>query len=518
MRLSRRTFLVGSAVAAGSVALVSACGAETGGGSSYSGPPVRGGTLRIGALGKPSGVTTNPYSLIGNDSDMLLFSLLFDPLTVPNTAPDATSNVGARLASAWAADPGQRSWTFTVAENATFHDGSPVTAADVVWSLKALRSQPSGDWKVPVPLEAITAVDDRHVRLVSDTPNSQLPLLLRLMTFTVKAGSPLDITEAVGSGPFVLDRYDSGNARLRRHEKWHGGPAMLDAIEITRFESAQALAGAVAAGQIDLASNVGALAARTAASRADLSVIRRPDDLAVCLALRTTDGPFADPRVREAIRLGVDRPAMVKQVLSDYGTIGNDVLGVGDPAYDRALPQRTRDVARAARLLADAKFDTAASYQCFTKDEANGEVDSARLIATQLRDIGITVEVVVQDPTAFYDKSWAKPEAPMTTVSWATNDSLMFYASKVLRSGTSANETAFADKDFDAAYAETLATADGPAQQTPLRTMQRIQYDRGGYVVWGTADGIDIASTRVKDAPTASGYGRVQLERTWLAP
>jgi peptide/nickel transport system substrate-binding protein len=515
--ISRRRLLVGGAAAVGAVAFATACGSG-GGGDSYTGPPVRGGTLRIGALGRPSGVTVNPYSLIANDSDMLLMSLVLDALTVPNVAAGAASNVAGRLVSSWEADPEQRVWTLTVAENAVFHDGSPVTAADVVWSLQTLRAQPSGDWKVPVPAAAISAVDSRRVRLVSDAPNSQLPMLLRLMTFVMKANSPLDIGKAVGSGPFVLDHYEDGNARLRRHEQWHGGPAMLDAIEITRFESAQALASAVTAGQIDLASNVGALAARTAAARPELSVIRRPNDLAVCLALRTTDGPFADPRVREAIRLGVDRPAMVKQVLSDYGTIGNDVLGVGDPAYDRGLPQRTRDVARARQLLREANFDTSAAYRCFTKDEAIGEVDSARLIATQLADIGVRVEVVVQDSAAFYDRSWARPAAAMTTVSWATNDSLMFYAGKVLRSGTSANETAFADPEFDAAYARALATPNGPAQRDPLAAMQRIQYDRGGYVVWGTADGIDIAASRVRDAPVASGYGRVQLERTWLAP
>ncbi|PKV98028.1 ABC transporter substrate-binding protein [Nocardia fluminea] len=516
MSISRRSFLAGS-VAAGSIALIAACSSGSGG-DSYSGPPRRGGVLRIGAIGQASGLTVNPYTLIANDSDMLLMSLLLDPLTVPNVAENASSNVGARLASAWEADAEQRVWTFTIAENAVFHDGSPVTSADVVWSLKALRSAPNGDWKVPVPLDAITAVDDRRVRLVSETPNSQLPLLLRLMTFVMKAGSPTDITKATGSGPFVLESYDDGNARLRRHDKWYGGAPMLDGIEITRFASSQALATAVAAGQIDLASNVGALAARTAASRSDLTVVRRPDDLAVCLALRTSDGPFADPRVREAIRLGVDRLAMVKQVFSDYGTIGNDVLGVGDPAYDRTLTQRTRDVARAEQLLSDAKFDTAATYRCFTKEEAIGEVDSARLIATQLGDIGVKVEVVVQDPTAFYDESWVKPAAPMTTVSWATNDSLMFYASKVLRSDTTANETAFRDAEFDAAYKKTLATPNGPAQQESLKAVQRIQYDRGGYVVWGTADGIDIASSKVRDAPTASGYGRVQLERTWMTP
>lgn len=518
MRISRRAFIAGAIAAGGAAALGGCGGSESASGSGYTGPPRAGGTLRVGAVGKPTGTIRDPYALIANDSDMLLLSLLYDPLTVPSAQTDATSNVAPRLAASWTSDPEQRVWTFTIADGATFHDGSPVTANDVVWSLRTLRAHPSGDWKVPVPPEAITALDDRRVQLACPAPNSQLPLLLRLMTFTVKADSPVDLTKAVGSGPFLLDSYDDGNARLVRNEHWHGGAPLLDAIEVVRFESAQALGSAVTAGQIDLATNVGAVAARAAEHRDDLTVVRRPRDLTVCLALRTSDGPFTDPRVREAIRLGIDRPAMVTQALSGYGSIANDVLGVGDPNYDRELPQRTRDLDRARTLLREAGFDTGASYRCVTKDEAAGEVDSARLIASQLGDIGMRVEVVPQDVTTFYDSSWTKPDAPMSTVSWATNDSLTFFASKVLVSTTSANETAFHDPEFDAVYQQVLATPNGPQQQAQLNTLQRIQYERGGYVVWGTADGVDIVATRVRDAPTAAGYARMQLERTWLAP
>ena len=78
--------------AAGAVVLVAACDSQDPA-TEYDGPPRRGGTLRVGALGKPSGLTTDPYALIANDSDMFLLSLIYDPLTVPNTAKD--SRIGA---------------------------------------------------------------------------------------------------------------------------------------------------------------------------------------------------------------------------------------------------------------------------------------------------------------------------------------------------------------------------------------------------------------------------------------
>ncbi|MEV6767584.1 ABC transporter substrate-binding protein [Nocardia sp. NPDC051030] len=469
-----------------------------------------GGTLRVGALGRVSKLERDPHANIPNDSDFLITSLVYDALTVPGDDP----NVVARLASSWESDSERRRWTFTVAPGARFHDGSPVTADDVVWSLRRLR-EAGGESKMPVAKpEDITADGANRVVLNLATPNTQIPVLVRLMTFTVKQGTT-DFTKAVGTGPFKLESYRQGNARLVRNDDWHGAKPRLDAIEVTLFESVDALSNAVIGGQIDLASNVGAIAGRTAEGRGDLQVVRRANDIALSLAMRTSDGPFADARVREALRLAVDRDAMVTQVYSGYGAVANDILGTGDPLYDKTIPQRGRDLTRSRSLLADARFDTGRTYQLFTKAEAPGEVESAKLFATQVREAGVQLEVVVQESNTFYDQTWLK--APLYTVSWGTNDSTLFYASKLMDSASARNETAFHDAEFDAATAAGLAAGTETDQAANLRKVQRIQYDRGGYLVWGMGDGIDIAAKRVRDLPTLGGFGRLQLERAWLA-
>ncbi|MGW0181774.1 ABC transporter substrate-binding protein, partial [Nocardia sp. NPDC003345] len=296
MDLSRRQLFHAGLGVAGLLALT-ACGNGSSGPGGDAGPPRRGGTLRVGALGKSSKIERDPHATLSNDSDFLIMSLVYDPLTVPGADP----NVAPRLASRWEADAQQRKWTFTLADGARFHDGRPVTSADVVWSLRRLR-EIAGETKVPVAAAAdITASGPNSVVLTCAAPNSQLPLLLRMMTFTVPEGTT-DFAAAVGSGPFRLESYDGGNARLVRNENWYGGAPLLDAIEVTLFDSPESMSNAIMGGQIDLASNVGAIAGRTAETRGDLRVVRRPDDIAVAIAMRTSDGPFADPRVREAFR------------------------------------------------------------------------------------------------------------------------------------------------------------------------------------------------------------------------
>ncbi|KFG08537.1 ABC transporter substrate-binding protein [Streptomyces scabiei] len=516
MDLTRRQLLwAGGAIGAG--VMLTACGGgdekPTASATGDSAKPRKGGTLRVGALGRAGAITRDPHGSQANESDYLIISLLYDTLTVPGAKP----NTEPRLAASWKPSEDLKTWRFTLAEGATFHDGTPVTAEDVVFSLKRLRATPSGASRLPgIQAKNITADGTDTVVIVSDYANAELPLLVRLTTFVVPKGTTdKDIAKAPGTGPFKLDWFRGGNARLVRNDDWYGGEVHLDAIEVKIFESPQAMASALLAGQIDLASNVGAVAARTAESRKDIQAVRRPNDMAMPLVMRTADGPFADPRVREALRLAVDREAMVKQVLSGYGTVANDILGTGDPAYAKDLPQRTRDLTKAKALLKEAKFDTSKTYELYTTEDIAGLAESATLFATQAREAGVKIKVVKQESATFWDKTWLKGD--LYTTYWGTNDSVVFFASKTMVSDSGTNEAGWKDKDFDTAYEEAIGTA-APAERTALlKELQKIEYDASGYLLWGMADGIDLAGAEVRGLPTLPGYGRVQLEGAWLA-
>ncbi|MEU5052270.1 ABC transporter substrate-binding protein [Streptomyces sp. NPDC021096] len=515
MKLTRRQAMWAGA-GIGVAALLAACGNGNDKATSPAatdGKPKKGGTLRIGALGRTSATTRDPHGVQGNESDYLIIALAYDTLT----APGLKDNTVGRLASGWKSSADLRTWRFTIAKGAAFHDGSPVTADDVAWSLRRLRNTPAGAGRLPgIKADSITADGRDTVVLVSDEPNAALPLLTRLATFVLKKDTPdKEVAKAPGTGPFKLDWYRGGNARLIRNDKWHGGPVHLDAIEVTMFESPQGMANALLGGQIDLASNVGAVAARTAASRKDIQLVRRPNDMAMPIVMRTADGPFADARVREAMKLLVDREAMVKQVLSGYGTVANDILGTGDPGYAKDIPQRARDLAKAKKLLTEAGFDLSRTYELITTEDVPGLAESATLFATQAREADVKIKVVKQESGAFYDKTWLK--GTFYTNYWGTNDSVVFFASKTMTTGAGQNEAGWSEPTFDATYRKVVGTADDKARTTALRELQRIEHEKSGYLLWGMADGIDLAAPRVRNLPRLPGYGRVQLENVWLS-
>ncbi|MFE1769688.1 ABC transporter substrate-binding protein [Streptomyces sp. NPDC059008] len=507
----RQVLWAGGAI--GAAALLAACSGsgETPAGAA-GGKPRRGGTLRVGALGRASAVTRDPHATQANESDYLVIALVHDTLT----APGAKTNTVPRLAARWRASDDLKTWRFTVAKGAKFHDGSPVTAEDMAWSLRRLRATPTGATRLPgIKAENIKAEGADTVVLVSDYANAELPLLTRLTTFVLKKGTTdKEVGKAPGAGPFKLDWFRSGNARLVRNEDWYGGEVLLDAIEVKIFESPQAMSNALLQGQIDLASNAGAVAARTAEKRKDIQIVRRPDDMAMPLVMRTSGGPFADAKVRQALRLAVDRKAMVRQVLSGYGTVANDILGTGDPAYATSVPQRTRDLARARSLLKDAGFDTSKTYRLLTTEDIPGLAESATLFATQVREAGVKIDVVRQESATFWDKTWLK--ADLYTTYWGTNDSVVFFASKTMVSEAAQNEAGWKNAAFDAAYREAIGTKDADRRAKALKRLQQIEHDASGYLLWGMADGIDLATAPVRGLPTLPGYGRVQLERAWL--
>jgi peptide/nickel transport system substrate-binding protein len=509
-----RRRLLGAGAAAGAAALLSACnplGGNSSGGAEPAGPPKPGGTLRIGAVGRASSIARDPHGTQTNESDYLIMSLRYDTLTIPGSSPI----VAPRLASRWTSSPDLRTWRFELADGVRFHDGAPLTADDVVWSLQRLRASANGTSRLPgIDPQGITADGPRTVVVNSNYPNSEIPVLMRLTTFVLKKGTT-DPAGAPGTGPFTLDWYRDGNARLVRNEAFFGGRPLLDAIEVRMFEKPEAMANALLSGEIDLASNVGTVAGRSAQGRDGIQIVRRPNDLAMPIVMRTADGPFADPRVREAFRLATDREAMVKQVLGGYGSVANDVLGTADPVFAHDLPQRKQDLATANRLLDAAGFDRTKSYPLVTTEDVPGLSESATLFAKQLQGAGVKIDVVKQESATFL--SGSKGKAPLYTTFWGTNDSVVFCAGKLMLSGSTANEAAWHDADFDAAYQKAVSTTDPGEHQRFLHDLQQLEYDRSGYLLWGMADGVDLAKSTVQGLPTLPGYGRVQLERTWLS-
>ncbi|GAB7044640.1 MULTISPECIES: ABC transporter substrate-binding protein [Catenuloplanes] len=503
--MKRRTILTALALIGGA----SATGCGSSGGDATAATTD---TLRYVSIGSPATASDDPHGGLGNESDALRFALVYDVLT--GQGPDGRTVP--RLAESWQPDDTLTRWRFTLRKNATFSDGRPVRAADVLYSLRRIERKAAENYGrlSSFDMAASRVIDDHTVEIVSRTPFAEVPRALESMTFIVPDGSD-DFTAAVpGSGPFRLVGNDGQTAVLERRDGWWGPAPSLRRVEVRAVADPQARAQAVLSGQVDVAASIAPAAAKQAEGRDDVSLVRRPAVTMYPFVMRLDRKPFDDPRVREAIKLAADRPALVESVYLGYGQTADDVLAPADPSAPNGPARRARDLAKAKQLLAEAGHAGGLALTLHTTTSYPGMDTAATLFAGQLAEAGITANVRLEPPDTYFTTVWAQKDF---YTGYFGGIPFFDVARVALLSGSPTNETAWRRPEFDTALNAALAEPDETARNAALGVLQQQIRDEGGYVVWGTGEGLDLTRRGVEGLPTGAGFGRLFIDQVRIS-
>ncbi|RLP07620.1 ABC transporter substrate-binding protein [Propionibacterium australiense] len=497
--LSRRRLILGFGVAASLTMLPTACSGNR------SDDTMSGGTVRFGAITSGGTPVADPHGALFNESDWVRHTAVYDTLT----HRDEKGRPVPALAASWQASEDATEWTFTLRDDAVFSDGSAVTAADALYSIGRVvgKSAENGARLGTIDIDRSRAADETTLVLVTTTPDSQLPLALALGSFVVKDGTT-DFGTPIGSGPFVLKSLDDQGAVLEPHEKWWGGAPGVDALEIRGFADPQAMAQAVTGGSIDVASGV-----QPASVKAATSDSVKVDTLSVSecfpLLMRVDTEPFKDNRVREAIKLAVDRPALVEQVYLGYGSVGRDMIRKDGPDVPADVPEVTRDVARAKQLLTEAGHPEGFSTVLHTTTAYPAMVPLATLVKEQLAEAGITVEIEQHTPDTYWTSAYTVE--PFTVGYYASSATFAGLVRATVLSSASYSETGWRDEAFDAGYEQAMSTTDEDERNELLAGLHRRMAGEGGWLVWGFGDRLTLYRDTVSGLP--SGGEQFDLSR-----
>ncbi|MEU3347615.1 ABC transporter substrate-binding protein [Streptomyces sp. NPDC006700] len=480
--------------------------------ASGTGAPVDGGTLRYALAGSPATASDDPHGGLGNESDVLRFALTYDVLTVPGE----DGRTRPRLATSWKPNDAMTRWTFTLRKDARFTDGTPVRAADVLYSLRRISSKAAENYGrlADFDMEKSTARGEYTVVLATRAPMADAPRALESVTFVVPEGTKDFSRPVTGSGPYRVERTSAQTTVLVRNDKWWGERPHLDRMEIQAVADPQARANAVASGQADVAGSVSPAAVKSAGSSAKTEVIRRNGVTEYPFIMRLDTKPFDDPRVREAFRLAADRKALVDTVFLGYGKVANDLPTPYDPSAPKDLPQRARDVERARKLLAEAGHADGLSVTLHTTTSYPGMDTAATLYAQQLADIGVHAEVKVEPADTYWTAVYAKKAFYTGYYGGISFPDLVRVG---LLSDSPTNETAWRSKTFDSGFARAMSTANEARRRQLLSGIQRELWKDGGYVVWGSGDGLDLAAPGVRGLPDGPGFQRMFIDQVWMA-
>ena len=470
-----------------------------------------GGTLRFSALGG-SGSAIDPRDIrSGLAYHSMAAAFDFLALHGPN---------GLELGVAESMTPNEDAtkWTIKLRPDVRFHDGESLTAQDVAFSIRFL-----GDWETSpyfagqwadVDYANMAAIDDLTLDLPLLRPRADfLEASLALYAPIVPEGIS-DLTLPNGSGPFrVVSNDGADGVELIRNDDWWGEPAALDRVVTVPITDPNARINALKSGEVDFARGLTPAIALAEQDNQDIVVERSTaGGTALGFAMNTSIPPFNDPRLREAMRLVIDRQALVGGVLLGQGELGNDLVGLGLAGYHDGLPQRGRDLARATELFATTGVS---ELDIVTSEVVPGLVSSAELLLSQLAEAGVALKIEEVPADAFFSDFARVLSTPLQTMYFVNRPAAVHLPTFV---GSTAvfNITAFATPDFDEALNASQSTVDDAERAEHLLRAQEIEWNDGGMIVWGYSPLIMAYTPNVTNVNLVSD-GLVKLQEIVLS-
>jgi peptide/nickel transport system substrate-binding protein len=526
-RMSRRDFIRRGSVVGISLpllgAIVSACGSSSSSPSSTpSSAGQAGATIKVGIVTPTAAI--NPLTVADQGGlDMLAQtgeylclsgqSLTLKPVLAESWTPNATADV----------------WTFKIRQGVKFHDGKALTADDVVYTYQ-LQSDPkntsnalSNFGGVLTP-SGVQKVDDFTVAFHLAAPNGNFPYLTSSDNYNMiiipNGYNPADWQSSfIGTGPFVLKSYTAKvGASFTRNESYWGTKALPAETQFTFYADQTPEILALSNGSIDVVGQFAVAGAeQLLASGAPYNIIRLKSSAHRELSMRCDQAPFTDPRVRQAIALTLDRPAIVQALFKGYADIGNDSpFAPVFPSTNTSVAQRTQNIAKAKSLLAAAGHSSGFSTH-LTTEQFLEIPEYAQIVVQSAKAIGVTIGLTVESSSAYYGKAtfgnsdWL--DATMSLVDYGHRSVPNVFLTAPLETinattGTGSwNAAHFNNSQYDSLVSKYIATVDLSTQRTIAGQIETLLLDQtpvifGYFYNYLTATGKNVSGAY----PTAIGH------------
>ena len=486
-RLSRRDFVRRGTVVGISVPLLgsilAACGSSgsssspSGGSSSAAGAP--GAVIKAGIV-TPTGAI-NPVTvadqggldMLGQTGEYLCLStqtLTLKPVLATSWTPNSKADV----------------WTFKIRQGVKFHNGQALTADDVVYTYQ-LHTNPKGEANalsafggVLTPA-GVKKVDDFTVEFHLSAPNGNFPYLTSSDNYNMiilpKGYDPAKWQSTfLGTGPFKLGSYTpKSGATFTRNESYWGKKALPSSTQFTFYDTQNPMILGLTGGTIDVVGQF-AVAGAQELLTGSYNIIKLKSSAHRQLSMRNDKAPFTDPRVRQAIALTLDRPAIVKALFQGFADVGNDSpFAPVYPSTNTSVAQRTKDIAKAKSLLAAAGHGSGFSTQLVTENFV--EIPQyAQIVAQSAKEIGVNIGLKVESSSQYYGKAtfgnsdWL--DATMSLVDYGHRGVPNVFLTSPLetynaKTGTGTwNAAHFSNAQYDKLVAQYIAASDLGTQKT----------------------------------------------------
>lgn len=354
------------------------------------------GALRFGLSSFPPNLL--PWQNVGTAATTVKFQLFRGLL---GYGPDG--KLRGELAESWERE-GDTGWVFHLRDGAVFHNGAPVTSADVKWTIEQVAGDRSTAYlrNEMRQVARIGTPDAKTVRLTTKQPIVTLPLWMASCFMPIIAeGSVRSGSVAIGAGPFVLQSQERGTSvTVTAFDKFYRpGLPKLKSIVFTAYADENLRVSALQAGDVDLIEFLPWPAMRSTESNPRLRADNSSGGLFMYLMFNAKSRPFGDKRVRQAIAMAVQRQSIVDAVFYGRGQVLAGLPLPPDSEYtDKALAQGwSYSPDKAKALLREAGVGDGFGCKLLSTAQYGMHKDTAVIVQQNLAEIGVQVELVLPD-------------------------------------------------------------------------------------------------------------------------
>lgn len=478
--------------------------------------PRRGGVLKMGISGGSTTDDFDPRKLADwvpvNQAYMVMNGLV---------EIDSDNLAQPELFESWETAPGAMVWTFNIRQGVTFHNGKPLTADDVIYSLNLHRGDSSSAARsVVAPITEITKTGEHQVQITLDSGNADLPYVLSDYHLLVVPQGFDDWSNPIGTGPFIPERIQPGvRGRFVRNESyWKPGCANVDAVEVVVINDVTARTNALLSGQVQAINAVDFKTVRLLARAPRVNILRSAGGQHFTFLMDCTKAPFTDVNARLAIKYAVDREQLLNTALAGLGQLGNDhPVPQTDRFFNSELPQRSYDPDKAKFHARQAGLDPMAVTLSASEAAFSGAVDAAAVFRTAASGAGIDVSIKREPADGYWSDVWM--QVPFCMSYWGgrpTADQMLTIA---YESTSSYNDTRWANPRFDSLLREARALLDEEKRREIYWECQALIHEDGGAMIPMFGDYLDAVSTDLRGTKPHAMFnlmGARMAEKVWF--
>ena len=473
-----KTRLIALTLAALMCAQLSACGSKEGSASQSAAPSA---SAAVSTNQAANAVTVgiaqdldnslDPHKAVAAGTKEVMFNV-FEGLVKPTSNGDLIPAV----AESYTVSEDHLTYTFTLREGVQFHNGDPVTAEDVVYSLnRVAAATETGVVKVEALslMADVTAVDEKTVAITITEPSNEF------ISYLTVAILPADYTEQdtkpIGTGPFrFVSRSAQESIVLEKFDGYWGQGAYLDQVTFRIIENAEGLLMGLQSGAIDICSHL-TTTQTSQLSEDEFNIEQGNMNLVQAVYLNNAVAPFDDVNVRKAMSCIVDPQYIIDLAFDGYGTpIGSSMYPAFGKYFDEELTTYYEHTsAAAAAYLAASNYPNGFDMTLTVPSNYQPHIDAAQVVAELCKDFNINVTIELVEWETWVSDVYAGRNFQATLVGVDASTMTARALLERFTSTYSKNFINYNNAEYDALFAPAQACYDDAEQTEIYKAMLR---------------------------------------------